>query len=54
MIEQYIKKLENIATWQDPEAAHEGADEILCEALEYLGQSDLVKAYSDVQPKWYA
>lgn len=54
MIEQWIEELQIIATWNDPEATHERADEILCEALEYLGRHDLVKAYHNVQPKWYA
>ena len=54
MIEQLIKELEGIATWQDPEAAHERADEILCEALEYLSYYSIVEAYRNVEPKWYA
>lgn len=52
MIEQWIEELETLHS--DPDDNHVRADEILCEALEYLGQHDLVKAYNDVQPKWYS
>jgi hypothetical protein len=54
MIEQYIKELEGVATWQDREAAHERADHILCAALIYLGHSRLTQAYHDVLKRYYA
>lgn len=37
----------------DQESAHSQADEILCKALELLGQQKLVKAFRIVD-KWYA
>ena len=52
MVEQWIEELESLRG--DPEMNHLRADEILCEFLEYLGHSDLVKAYNNVEPKWYA
>ena len=54
MIEQWIEELEYLSASYDPEAAHERADEILCEVLEYLGHKSLVEAYNNVEPKWYA
>ena len=37
----------------DPEVAHNRADEVLCDALIELGQQELVKLYAKVR-KWYA
>lgn len=54
MIEQYIEELKSLANYSDPEMNHFRADEILCEALEYLGHKSLVEAYNNVEPKWYA
>lgn len=44
---------EAMAAQADPEAAHSMADDALCGLLEWLGYSDVVKAWHRV-PKWYA
>jgi hypothetical protein len=53
--EEYVKKLEECRRKpKDPESKHINADRILCELLELLGCEDVVKAYDNIRPKWYA
>ena len=49
-----IALLEDVAYDLRMDIVFDQADEILCEALEYLCRDDLVKAYHSVQPKWYS
>lgn len=53
MIEQWIEELKSLASYPDTEMVHSRADQILCEALEYLGYSNLVDAWENLD-KWYA
>lgn len=52
--EKYLNKMKQ---WEfndyDTEESHAKADCILCELLEELGYTELVKMYNNV-PKWYA
>ena len=47
-----LRKLKYLARG-DAEAAHSKADSVLCELLSTLGYEDVVKAYDEIQPKWY-
>lgn len=51
--EKAIKKMKELVINDDPEYAHEVADNILCEVLKYHGYEDLVDIYNEV-PKWYS
>jgi hypothetical protein len=51
---QAIEKLKQAQADGDPEEAHIKADEILCEFLSSLGHADVVEAWNEVSPKWYA
>lgn len=53
MIEQWVEELEGLANYSDAEMVHHRADQVLCEALEYLGYSNLVDAWENLN-KWYA
>jgi hypothetical protein len=64
-VEENVKKLDyeaelvdimNSLNEQDPEVAHGRADEILMEALNYLGYDTLVAAYNDLvgRATWWA
>ncbi len=48
-----LKTLRRLAA-DDPEAAHSGADEILCSVLRYLGSGEVVEAYEAIKPRWCA
>lgn len=52
--EKYLNRMKQ---WEfndyDKEESHVEADCILCELLEELGYTELVKMYNNV-PKWYA
>ena len=53
--EEAIKALQEIhqdESW-DIEAAHDIADDVLCDLLISLGYEDVVKEWEEV-PKWYA
>lgn len=54
-MEKYILELRELFDLfpGDTEMQHVAADQILCKALEELGQKDLVQAYKEI-PKWYA
>ena len=52
-MDEYIKRLEELALDRDHEAAHSEADGILCEILLSLGLDEVVAAYNDID-KWYA
>ena len=52
-LEELIRRMEDLTNYSDFEIAHFKADEILCEALEYLGQGKLVELFRKVG-KWYA
>ena len=52
-LEELIRRMEDLTNYSDFEIAHFKADEILCEALEYLGQDRLVELFRKVG-KWYA
>ena len=45
-----IKKLTALHATEDPEGAHEEADELL---LDYIMDAEIRHAYSQI-PKWYA
>lgn len=51
--EEAIKKLKELQMYLDTEAAHDGADTVICELLESLGFADVVDEYAKVD-KWYA
>ena len=51
--EEALKKLEKCARSDDPEVAHEAADEVLCDLLTTLGFGDVVDAYKGVE-RWFA
>ena len=48
-----VSELNELSTSKDTEMAHARADEILCEFLNDLGYSDVVKAYETID-KWFA
>lgn len=48
-----LKKIQECANSDDPETAHQAADQVLCDLLRALGYGDVVDAYLDVE-KWYA
>ena len=48
--ETLIEKLTALQTTEDPEGAHEEADELL---LDYIMDAEVRHAYSQI-PKWYA
>lgn len=52
-INNAVKRMKAEIANGDFEAAHSNADEILCEVLEELGYTLLVKCYKNVG-KWYA
>lgn len=52
-MEAWIKRLRDEQSNWDTESAHGSADDVLCEALEYLGCKELVEEWRKV-PKWYA
>lgn len=53
--EQAILELKEIQLSNlDEEMNHARADEILTDLLISLGYEDVVQAYEQVQPKWYA
>ena len=51
--EQAIKALKECSEG-DPERAHSRADGVLCDFLKSLGFEDVVEAWDDIYPKWYA
>lgn len=51
-VEQYKSRMMAIDD-SDCEAAHEEADDILCEILNNLGYGEVVDAYNNIE-KWYA
>jgi hypothetical protein len=53
LLDEAVKKLQEIAKDDDTECAHSDADQVLCDLLESLGYSDVVKAWDEVH-KWYA
>jgi hypothetical protein len=50
---EYIEKMNQFLESDDPESAHYNADRLLCELLEKIGYTELVKRYKSV-PKWYS
>ena len=52
-IKRYLDKLETIARSTDTEAAHGDADRVLCDLLNELGYTDIVREYNAIG-KWYA
>lgn len=50
---RYKKRLIELQHNSDTEVAHLSADQILCNILEELGYSDVVKEYNKIE-KWYA
>lgn len=52
-LNDYITRLVKLRDNNDTEIAHIAADNILCEILEKLGYTDIVKEYSKID-KWYA
>lgn len=52
-LNDYIARLVKLRDNEDTETAHVAADNILCEILEELGFTDIVKEYSKID-KWYA
>jgi hypothetical protein len=50
---EILQKMKELEDNEDYETAHHAADELLCEALIQLGQSELVEAFINVG-KWYA
>lgn len=52
-MDDLIQQMEELIGYGDKEIVHWKADEILCEALERLGQHELVKLFRKVE-KWYA
>lgn len=52
-IEDYVKKMQAIASDYDCETAHADADTLLCELLIELGYKQVVDIYNKVC-KWYA
>ena len=53
MMDEYLKRLQELAECGDSEAAHVYADKVLCDALTDLGQQELVDAWEKVR-KWYS
>lgn len=51
--EKYIKKIKETCTFDDPEADHVWADELLIELLNELGMEKLSETYKKID-KWYA
>lgn len=51
--EQVLIELEKCRTDSDTESAHVRADDVLCEFLEQLGHSDVVKKYNEID-RWFA
>jgi hypothetical protein len=51
--DKFIIELNDLNRKGDTEAAHQRADNILCEILIDLGYADIVEAYDNVQ-KWYS
>lgn len=51
--DEAIERLKTQQTCSDEEAAHVSADNILCELLESLGYSDVVREWKKVK-KWFA
>jgi len=52
MIDQTARMVK-LWTADDPDTAHREADDILCEALERIGEHDLVAAWLAVR-RWYS
>jgi hypothetical protein len=54
--EEALKKLAEAkdTAMNDPECGHREADIIICDFLTALGYADVVKAWDDIEPKWYA
>jgi len=53
IMEQWLQRMRELQGKGDPESQHSLADDILCEALKYLGAEELVAEWEKV-PKWYA
>lgn len=51
--EKYLKQMSELKNNDDYEALHGTADDILCELLNELGYTDLVRTFEEL-PKWYA
>lgn len=51
--EKYLKQMSELKNNDDYEASHGTADDILCELLNALGYTDLVRTFEEL-PKWYA
>lgn len=51
--EHALMKLEDLQLCGDIEVAHGDADDVLCDFLESLGYTEVVKAYKEID-KWYA
>ena len=53
MLQEFIEKMQEYVSSDDPESAHIDADHLLCELLTKLGYENLVQKYDEVT-KWYA
>ena len=51
--EEILQKLIDLKNNGDIEAAHCEADDLLCQLLIYLGHSEIVDAFNELD-KWYA
>ena len=51
--EKYLKQMNELKNNDDYESSHVTADDILCELLDELGYTDLIKVFNEL-PKWYA
>jgi hypothetical protein len=50
---EILQKMKELEEYDDYEMAHHDADDLLCEALIKLGQSELVESFKKVG-RWYA
>lgn len=50
---EYLRRMSECDKMGDPEKGHATADGILCDLLEKLGYTELVKAFDEVW-KWYS
>lgn len=50
-IQGYIQELKDCGGGEE---GHSIADSIICEIISELGFEDVVEAYGNVSPKWYA
>lgn len=53
MMDEILRKMKELEPITDYEVSHHAADQLLCDALEMLGYTELVDAFHDVG-KWYA